>query len=322
MEAHGSGAMEEAVLSVLAGTTVEAAAEKVRIPPAHLADAVKLYREAGRAALEARFSSSGWHQIHIEFVDYPTAERAFQAYVLPSLHGDGPVGPWWFVRKYPCWRLRVRPRQDASVADAAKHLTGALNDAVSWGVVRRWWPSLYEQETAAFGGPEGMRIAHGLFHTDSVGVCEYLSHKKAQTPGLPDGKTASFLVVSVLLRAAGLEWSEQGDVWARVEASRPLPGDIPTDRITAMAEPLRRILAVDAAPVLQSGGALATLDSWATGMQNAGRALGEAAQQNRLSLGIRRVLARHVLFHWNRMGFTTDQQAVWARAAREAILGD
>lgn len=34
------------------------------------------------------------------------------------------------------------------------------------------------------------------------------------------------------------------------------------------------------------------------------------------------VMPSGAVFHWNRMGFTTRQQTIWARAAREAILGN
>lgn len=37
--------------------------------------------------------------------------------------------------------------------------------------------------------------------------------------------------------------------------------------------------------------------------------------------GLRGILARPILFHWNQMGFTTRQQAIYSRAAREMILG-
>ncbi|WTJ01600.1 hypothetical protein OG713_45440 (plasmid) [Streptomyces sp. NBC_00723] len=52
-----------------------------------------------------------------------------------------------------------------------------------------------------------------------------------------------------------------------------------------------------------------------------GRSLKAASEANRLGLGLRNVLARHVIFHWNRMGFSTRQQAIWSRAAREALVG-
>lgn len=57
-------------------------------------------------------------------------------------------------------------------------------------------------------------------------------------------------------------------------------------------------------------------------MESGGRALSTAARMCGLQLGLRGILARHILFHWNRMGFTTRQQAVWANAAREPALGN
>ncbi len=107
----GTTAMEGAILSVLAGTPLDEAAGEVRTSPARLADAVERYRAAGRAALTT--SPAGWHQVNIEFADYPTAERAFRAYILPVLR-TGPVGTWWFVRKSlagACASRRARTRE-------------------------------------------------------------------------------------------------------------------------------------------------------------------------------------------------------------------
>lgn len=73
----------------------------------------------------------------------------------------------------------------------------------------------------------------------------------------------------------------------------------------------------EAVELYRSGGRSA-LDA---GMQTSGRTLADAGQEGRLTLGTRAILARHILFHWNRLGFTTQQQAMWARAAREAMLG-
>ncbi|MCW8382370.1 thiopeptide-type bacteriocin biosynthesis protein [Streptomyces justiciae] len=165
--------MEDAVLSVLGGQRIEEAASRARTSPQRLADAVERYRAAGRAALD--IGSTDWHQVYIEFADYPTAEPAFRAYLLPSMRGE-PIEQWWFLRKQPYWRLRVQPSPNTPVEDAIAHVSEALASAVSWGVVKDWRPSLYEPETLAFGGPTGMTIAHSVFHTDSVGVLDYQQH--------------------------------------------------------------------------------------------------------------------------------------------------
>ncbi|MFI0734978.1 thiopeptide-type bacteriocin biosynthesis protein [Streptomyces sp. NPDC021225] len=324
MDPHNSSATETAILAVLAGAPIADAAAQVRWSPGRLAEAVELYRAAGRASLDAQPNPTGWHQVYIEFADYLTAEHAFITHVLPSLRtatDTGTVAAWWFLRKQPCWRLRVTPGPNTTVEGVAHYLAEPLGCTVAMGLTKRWWPSLYEPETAAFGGPDGMTTAHDLFHTDSVGVLDYLHDVKTDSSGLLDAKATSFLVISAFLRAARQEWSEQGDIWARVEAKRSLPDDVPMERLTAMTRKLQKLLAIDPSPALTAGGPLAPLTKWISGLQRSGRALAEAGHAERLGLGTRAILTKHVLFHWNRMGFTTRQQAMWARAAREAILG-
>jgi thiopeptide-type bacteriocin biosynthesis protein len=165
-----------------------------------------------------------------------------------------------------------------------------------------------------------MGIAHSLFHTDSVGTLDCLHRKSTDDRGL-DAKATSLVVVSLFLRAVGQEWGEQGDVWARVEAARPLPDDVRVEHVIAMTDRMHRLLAVDAVPALAVDGPNAPIAKWVAGIERGGRDLGHAGREGHLNLGTRSILARHVLFHWNRMGFTLRQQAIWARAAREAILG-
>lgn len=191
---------------------------------------------------------------------------------------------------------------------------------MSWGVVEDWRPYVYEPENVAFGGTDGMTVSHRLFHADSIGVLDHHRHTAGVADGPLDAKATSLLVTTLFLRAAGLEWAEQGDVWGQIEAKRPLPEDVPSDKVSPMVDAMRKLLVVDARPALADG-PLVRLQSWVTGMEHGGRALADAARDGRPGLGLRGVLARHVLFHWNRMGFTTRQQAIWSRAAREAVLG-
>jgi thiopeptide-type bacteriocin biosynthesis protein len=317
MDHEDTDALEDAVLSVLTGTSVKEAAGRACTSPARLTDAAERYRAAGRAAIAP--TTADWHQVNIEFADYPTAERTFRAYLLPTLR-TGPIGAWWFVCKYPCWRLRIQPSPGARMDDAVEYLTDALDSTLSWGVAKRWWPFQYEPETVAFGGPHGMTLAHALFHTDSLGVLNYHQHAADSTSSLLGPKETSLLVTTLLLRTAGLEWGEQGDVWGQVEARRPLPEDVSPDQVRGMVNPVQRLLTLDAGPALTDG-PLAPLRNWVTGMEHGGRALADAARTGNLCLGLRGILARHILFHWNRMGLTTRQQAIYSRAARETILG-
>ncbi|MDT0307344.1 thiopeptide-type bacteriocin biosynthesis protein [Streptomyces sp. DSM 44917] len=317
MDHKEASALEAAILAVLTGTPVREAATQACTSPARLADMADRYRAAGVATLDTQ--PTGWHQVNIEFTDYPTAEHAFRAFLLPSLRAD-PVGGWWFVRKHPCWRLRVQPDRDARGADTVSRVAEALDHAASRGAVQRWWPSLYEPETVAFGGTYGMTLSHMLFHVDSVGVLDHHERAADGACDLLGPKETSLLLITAFLRVAGLEWGEQGDVWGQVEEHRPLPPDVPQGQVGRMAPPLRRLLALDTDALLADG-PLTPLRTWVIDVRSSGRALGHAARAGSLRIGLRSVLARHVLFHWNRMGFTTRQQAIWARAAREAILG-
>ncbi|WP_416962493.1 thiopeptide-type bacteriocin biosynthesis protein [Streptomyces sp. Agncl-13] len=320
---HDNSAVEQAILAVLTGAPIAEAAARVGSSEGLLTEAAARYHAAGRSALNSQPELPQEHQVNIEFTNYSTAERTFGAYLLPLLRQETETGTlvaWWFVRKRPCWRLRVTPGPVTTIDDVTKPISTALDNAVSRGEITRWWPSLYEPETTAFGGPIGMDIAHGLFHTDSVGVLDYLDRDSTDDRGLLDPKATSLLVISLFLRAAHQEWSEQGDVWARVEAARPLPDNVSVERVTAMTGAMHRLLTIDAVPALAAGGPLTPMAEWIAGFERGGRALGHCGREGQLTLGTRSILARHILFHWNRMGFTTRQQAIWARAARETTL--
>ncbi|MFD8159694.1 thiopeptide-type bacteriocin biosynthesis protein [Streptomyces malaysiensis] len=324
MNLHDSSTAEQAILAVLAGTSITDAAARVRTSPERLAEAIEIYCTAGRAALDGQPEPVEWHQVNIEFSDYPTAEYAFISHLLPHLRREtqsGAISTWWFVRKHPCWRLRITPGPNSTTETAMKHLASALGRMLWASVVRRWWLGLYEPETTAFGGPEGMKIAHDLFHTDSIGVLDYLHGMAVHHRESLDAKATSLLLVSLFLRAAGQEWSEQGDVWARVAAKRPLPDGIPIERVSAMTPKLQKLLTIAPAPALAANASFEPLARWMNGLQHSGQALADVGYEGRLSLGTRAILARHILFHWNRMGFTLQQQAIWARAARQTILG-
>lgn len=308
--------LEDAVLAVLGGASVEDSARAADTEPAQLSEAIERYQNAGRAALDAE--PSGWHQANIRFTDYPTGHRIFRAYLLPALR-TGPVGAWWFIRKHPHWRLRYYPAPGSAPEDAVHHVAEALDSSVSWNVTAEWSAAPYEPEVTAFGGSEGMVLAHELFHVDSVGVIDYQAAASDQQAGL-DSKAVSLLAMTMMMRSAGLEFGEQGDVWGLVEARRPLADDVTAEQVSTMVEPMRRLLLADAQSLLDSE-ALAHVQPWISGLETGGRALERAAAAGDLSLGRRGILARHVIFHWNRMGFTLRQQSIWSRAAREAVLG-
>ncbi|MFJ2774752.1 thiopeptide-type bacteriocin biosynthesis protein [Streptomyces sp. NPDC087300] len=231
---HDASRIEDAVLAVLGGASVDDAARAAGVLPGHLTEAIEIYRAAGRAALDAQ--PSGWQQANIHFADYPTAAGAFRGYIAPALH-TGPVGTWWFVRKYPHWRLRYHPAPGFAPEDAISHVTEALDNSVSWGVTSDWQSIPYEPETIAFGGSAGISLAHELFHTDSVSVLGYLHTVANGQARSLDAKTISLVAMTLLMRAAGLEFGEQGDVWGRVEECGHPPRTYPWSRSAPWSNP-------------------------------------------------------------------------------------
>ncbi|MEV0675956.1 thiopeptide-type bacteriocin biosynthesis protein [Actinosynnema sp. NPDC050436] len=302
------------VLAVLAGADLRTTAANNALDPADLDEAVDIYQAAGFAALQ-RHTEHGWYQVRVEFPDWSIAETAGASRLGPrldQLQAAGEVGGWWFLRKHPCWRLRLHGADVAAVDHA-------LDDLVEAGVITRWWPTVYEPETAAFGGTAGMDAAHDLFCADTRGVLDYARH---DAPGL-GRRELSILLLSGLLRSAELDVFESGDVFDRVARLRPAPTDADTTRIDRLVADLRILLAIPELPtswLFTSGGPVAHAAPWLTAFQTAGRQLGGAAAQGRLDRGLRALLTHVVIFHWNRFGLSAASQGILARAAAAALL--
>jgi protein-L-isoaspartate(D-aspartate) O-methyltransferase len=163
-----------------------------------------------------------WPQYVIDFPDRRSAEKVAGEYLRPeldALQGAGEIGSWSFIRKTPSWRLRYPPEHERAAARLTQLLDGLLTD----GRITNWTVGIYEPEVYAFGGTAGLDVAHELACRDSNNILEYLAD------GAASGKVqrslgrreVALLWCSVLLRSAGQDWYEQGDIWARVAEHRP-----------------------------------------------------------------------------------------------------
>ncbi|MFB7474561.1 thiopeptide-type bacteriocin biosynthesis protein [Kitasatospora sp. NPDC056184] len=308
--------VEAAIWRVLAGTSVPDAATLAGLDPQQLTAAAEVYQQAGRYALHQQTAVTCW-QAYIQFTDWPSAEAIAAQHLAPALHDAESVGAtWWFIRKYPCWRLRIH--HDPRHGDAPATVAAAL-DALTTSGAPRWWTGLYEPEAFAFGGNHAMTTAHRLFHADSRAIL----HHAVREPWPLGRRELSVLLCTTMFHAAGLEWYEMGDVWQHVSHEPPLPDHVPLDRLPRMADRIRQLLVADtepSGPVFHHQGPAAFAAPWADAFRQAGTALGAAARAGTLDRGLRRVLAYHVIFHWNRLGIPYTAQGVLARAARDAIL--
>lgn len=256
---------------------------------------------------------SDWRQINIVFPDPHAAEDVATTHLAPILteaETRSLITAWFFVRK-GCWRLRYLPTFTPSGADAFLHdRIALLNHA---GHLTAVIPGIYEPESHAFGGTAAMAAAHQLWHQDSrhllahAGIGEPTRHREL-----------SIILCAALMRAAGLDRYEQGDVWARVAEHRDPPHH---PLVNELQRPMQRLLTVDPASLTRPGAPLATARTWIDAYTTAGATLQCLHYTGQLRRGIREILTHHVIFAWNRRGISGSHQAAMATAAKTLIFG-
>ncbi|MBB4930702.1 thiopeptide-type bacteriocin biosynthesis protein [Lipingzhangella halophila] len=264
-----------------------------------------------------------WRQLSITFTQPRTAEQHFLAHLGPAIadaETQGLITAWFFIRKHQ-WRMRCLPAEHASPAAVTAALRDTAHRLRDKGIAR-CTEAVYEPETHAFGGDEAMHTAHHLFHADSRGI---LTHLTSDGAGHTSGRRRelSLLLCTALLRAAGLDRYEQGDVWARVAAHRPNTTPAPPQQRNSLTAAVHRLTTVDTASgTLLRTGALASADDWLTAFEHTGRTLKSLADNGHLARGLRAVATHHVLFHWNRLGLPATTQANLAHAATDTAFAD
>ncbi|MFD0855240.1 thiopeptide-type bacteriocin biosynthesis protein, partial [Actinomadura adrarensis] len=307
-----------AVLAVIAGRDLEAAATGHGLHTTELTEAVQTYQAAGYAALERR-AEQQWHQVLIEFPTWEQAETIAATQLAPrldDLRHHTAIDNWWFLRKHPCWRIRLLTRGPNHGPTTVAAITKTLTELTDRGAINGWRSAVYEPEHAAFGGPTAMTVIHDLFCADSHGVLDY-----ARTPSPAIGRRElSIMLLHALLDGAGLDWFERGDVFHRVAQLRPVPAAPDSaGPVNALAGKVRTLLhATDT--LLSADGPAAFAVKWRDVFQIAGKRLGDAAADGHLDRGLRALLTHVVIFHWNRLGLSATTQGILARAATAAFL--
>jgi len=249
--------------------------------------------------------AADWRQYHLEFAQPDDAERVFATTLardLKSAQHAGHLEGWWFIRKHP-WKLRLKPTPSGTQAVAA-----ILEALISHGQLASAVEAIYEPEVTAFGGPEGMEAAHRLFCRDS----EHLMARAATTGSADRGRReTTILLAQALMRGAGLDWYEQGDVWAKFAELRDaatVPGN---ETRAGLVTTMRRLMVADPRALTKPGLLLDGHGEWITAFEEAGQTLARLARHGQLQRGLRSVLAHHLVFHANRAGLAiTDQTAM------------
>ncbi|MBV7246392.1 methyltransferase, FxLD system [Streptomyces sp. MW-W600-10] len=253
-----------------------------------------------------------WQQHNITFIDRESARHAIDERLGPALitaETEGQLTGWWFMNKQP-WPLRYLADEPSPIIESL------LSDLVGDGAVVSWLPSVYEPESEAFGGPGAMDTAHGLFHSDSRHLLTY-----QPSPDHLGRKETAVLLASAMMRGAGLDWFEQGDVWAKVSALRPPTDPARSERAAELVPAMRKLMTADAYRLCNQGGPLHAHEEWVTAFERAGVALAALACRGALTRGLRAVIAHHIIFHANRAGLIRDDQSALSNIAREAVMG-
>ncbi|MFD7130644.1 thiopeptide-type bacteriocin biosynthesis protein [Streptomyces sp. NPDC059894] len=261
---------------------------------------------------------TSWRQVNIAFPDWDSAEHTALTHLAPLLATAETarlIGPWFFLRKSPHWRIRYQPPGDRLIAE--NHLLEALGPLQQAQHITTVTPVIYEPETHAFGGPEAMTCAHQLFHLDTRHLIDHLTRH----PDQPRRRELSVLLCTALLRAAGLDWYEQGDVWARVADHRDPPQLQPPDRLKTLRDGLRHLMTADITQLTRENAPLTVPATWPHAFTTGGRELATLAAAGRMHRGLRAVLTHHLIFAFNRLGLPHATQATLAAGAKAVVFG-
>jgi protein-L-isoaspartate(D-aspartate) O-methyltransferase len=245
-----------------------------------------------------------WQQANAAFPDRSTAGHLFATQAGPVLRqaeADGTIGAWFFLRS---------PAASATFLNALASATPSLT----------WTSVVCELEPHAFGGGPAMAAGCELFHADSRHLLDWLPD-----PHRPLGqRETSALLCGALLRGAGLDWFEQGDVWARVSALRLRQPAIPAGHSEDLHRAMRTLMAADTKVICDPAhpGPLSGYHGWITAFDRAGQSLARLHRDGQLTRGLRAVLAHHLIFHFNRAGLTGTEQATMATLACNNVFHD
>ncbi|MEU5839622.1 methyltransferase, FxLD system [Streptomyces diacarni] len=255
-----------------------------------------------------------WCQHNIVFHDRDSGQRVINNLLGPVLLAadrDGALRRWWFMNKHP-WPLRYR--HDPRAHDTVTRL---LDRLAAEGHIKDWTDGIYEPETAAFGGQTALQIAHELFHHDSRHLLTY-----PIASGHLGRRETAVVLCSTMMRAAGLDWYEQGDVWDKVSHLRPAESTPAQTWSTGTTTAMRRLMTVNTATLSNPSnkGPLTGHAAWVSAFEGAGRALAYLAQRGQLERGLRAVIAHLFIFHANRAGLSIQDQSSMSALAKEIVM--
>ncbi|MCA9656440.1 MAG: hypothetical protein H6712_06790 [Myxococcales bacterium] len=220
------------------------------------------------------------------------SEARLLAVLAPLVDGARAEGleSFWLLRKDPGLRLRFGGR--ALPSELRARLDAALAELRREGVVSTAFPSVYEPETARFGGEAVMEAVHRHLDRDTAAFMAWArAHADAPLPF-----TLSVLTLAVMVdRVARCipERAEIWDVWERLRRTYAAPDEPAVPPVSIPAIGLRRLAEV--------GGprARAVLERYAAVDEALASELEALWRAGELGVGRRGLLCTLAAFHWN-----------------------
>jgi thiopeptide-type bacteriocin biosynthesis protein len=227
-----------------------------------------------------------WLQVNLTLRDAAQAQRCVVAFAtaVPRLRHELALQSWFFVRKDPGVRLRLR-------FASAPPLDALATRLERWRRRDRfvaWTPACYEPEERLFGGADGLEAAHAFFAADSALWAEYqraAGRSRAPTPPA----VLTTLVIGDLLDRCLDGPEEVWDAWGQIAAAHGLQPPFPSAQAPAPLPEVR-------------GAALSVRLHYQQVSAALAQRLRRLAGAGRLTVGRRRFLTSIALFHWNRFG--------------------
>ena len=301
-------------------------------PSAALCQARDAFLRGGLEALATRQRrvANSWLQIGIRPHTQPEPRGELCrriASLARSTFSDSLADDFFFMNKPPGMRLRF---QAAAATDPAQMAHVVSAEVMRWraeGLIDQVEHGVYEPENQLFGGAAAMNFVHALFTADSLMWLDYHACRADEKETTSPAWLVSLAALHTVFAGLGIVGWEDLGVWDCIrqvagrrlrheKASVPLFPEVSGelreawargDRLSEELRPPVQAIVVEYQPALLEGAA-----RWRSGF---------FCRQG-AALGARAAAAFYVIFHWNRAGLSSSEQALLAESLSERILLD
>lgn len=248
-----------------------------------------------------------WLNFRIELDDpdkYQSTLRQIY-YILQEITNEEIINGFWYVRKKDV-SYHIRLRIMTNIIYKTK-LSSKIKREISKLDIEGITQSVYEPEVCLFGGEAGMKLAHEFFSIDSEFILKFLSH--IDIDKLISLDSVSLWLWQSLIKEMNFDLYERWDIWNKVWQLRRFE-ETESSSTQHYQEKLSKLFLLNLETISDPVGQhIALYNSmyikW-------GKKLVQSDRNGLLNRGIRQLIAIHIIFSWNRMGFGNEKQRILA----------